>query len=121
MKSVYSYRASRNEILYACTNLDTELLTHLKRLGGDGYASKSEIEEAVRKSEIEVEAVILEKYKPEPDAKVSIIFEKAGRAYAYYFFDRLHPGRKHRHWQRYRVDAGRPVLDGAFPVSVISN
>lgn len=99
-------------------SLEPTLLAHMAFLSGESRTPEprsklAEIKELIRKSEIEVEVDVLEGFRPEPGAELDIIFEKGGRAYAYYHFDKG-PRRYH---QRYRVDTGRPVVDAVFPVA----
>ena len=114
--------AHRRPVEFFFASLDTDLRGHLAYLSLNSAERRavrrkstvSEIKDAIRKSEIEIQADILEAYKPDPDAKLDLVFERAGRAFAYYHFDRG----PRRYWQRYRVDGGRPVVDAVFPVAI---
>jgi hypothetical protein len=116
------------QILFYQNHLDNGLMAHLWKLSGfkqpsvhaPRKATLHEIEDTIRKSEIEVDADRLEKYKPDPQAQLDIVFEKQGKVFAYYHLDCRHPGRIHRHWWRYRVESGKPVIDAVFPVAIMS-
>lgn len=107
------------EFVFYSSGLDKALMAHLAILSGFSPAPEprsklAEIKEVIRRSEIEVEADILEAFRPDPEAKLDLVFEKGGRVFAYYHFDKA--GGARRYWQRYRVEGARAVIDAVFPV-----
>ena len=113
------------EIVFFSARLDDAVLDHLERIGnasrkkGRPSAVLAEIIEVIQKSEIEVEAEILENYRPSKNAKLSLIFENKGRVQAYFYEECDHGDYFCRHWWKYGVHNSRPVILSTYPAAIV--